>query len=360
MKLKAALKWVFFLFCLISTSQMLFSLIVIGGIMYPAYFDIPTYSFRELLEFLLIALASALPILVLAESKILSRIPMNVRRVIHFLLTFGVVCGLLIYWGWYEISAWLLLPFALFLVIYILAVIFYEKDILKKRTAQQEAEEQRQLQYYTEELERYQLGVRKFKHDYQNILLSLEAYIEDGDMADLQQYYYSSIKPASDIITKDSFTLDGLDKIKIRAIKSFLTAKFMLAQNIDIHITFEANDNINDIPLDLVALVRILGILLDNAIEELAELGHGELFISCLKWDAGITFIVQNTCRSDLPSPQQLWQAGFSTKGESRGLGLSNLSELVDACPNVTLSTKISENSFRQELLIEDRGKKTI
>jgi len=350
------LKWVFFLFCTIFTLQLALIIFVIGGLLQEYLTPNTSYSRQDLAEFMFVALASALPLLILAQGKILSRIPINVRRAVHFFLTFGAVCELLVYQGWFDISIHLLVPFSLFLIIYVFAIYFFEKNILTKRKAQQHATEQKHLQYYTGELEQYQLGVRKFKHDYQNILLSLDAYIEDGDLAGLRQYYYSSIKPASDIITKGNFALDGLDKIKIRAIKSSLAAKLMLAQNtgMDIHTTFEANEDIDHVPLDLVVLVRMLSILLDNAIEELTELGGGELFVSCLKWDTGITFIVQNTCRPDLPPSQQLWGANFSTKGENRGLGLSNLSELINIYPNVTLSTKISKNSFRQELLIEN------
>jgi len=358
MNLKSGLKWIFFLFCIIFTFQFVFITFVIDGLLYEHSGPRQSFSRQYIMQLMLIALASALPTLVLVQGKALSWIPMNVRYTAHFLLTFGAVCGLLIYFGWYDISIDILFPLSLFFVIYVFAIFFYQKFILARKNVQQNAEELKHLQYYTDELERYQLGVRKFRHDYQNILLSLSAYIEDGDLVGLQQYYNTSIKPTSDVIIKDSFALDGLDKIKIPAIKSFLVAKLISAQNTsgDIHITFEANKEIDYIPLNLIALVRMLGILLDNAIEELSKLGHGDLLISCLKWDAGSTFVVQNTCRPDIPSPQQLWKAGFSTKGKGRGLGLVNLSELVDAYPNVTLTTTISENSFRQELLIADNG----
>jgi len=356
MDLKTGLKWIFFLFCIVTTFQLILTVILTGLIGIPLGQTI--YCRTCLIELMVISLASTLPTLILVQGKIFAWIPMTLRRAIHFLLTFSAVCGLLIYFNWYDVSLWLLLPFSIAAIIYVFATFFLEKFILAKRSAQQNAEEQKRLQHYTEELERHQLDVQKFKHDYQNILLSLDAYIEDGDLAGLRQYYRTSIQPTSTMMAKSNFSLNGLDKIKIQAIKSFLAAKLMLAQRTDaeIHLTFEANEHIDHIPLDSVVLVRILGILLDNAIEELTELDRGELFVSCLKWDAGTTFIVQNTCQPNLPSLQQLWQTGFSTKDKSRkrGFGLPNLSELIDAHPNITLSTKILENSFRQELLIQN------
>ena len=204
---KLALKWTFFLFCIITTIQLI-QTATIGGLLSGVPFGQVVFCRQCLLEFILIALAGALPLLILVDSKFLSWIPFNVRRALHFLLTFGAMCGLLIYWGWQDVSVSLLFPFALFLATYILATFFFKKYILARHIAQQNAEKQKQLQYYTEELERYQLGVRKFQHDYQNILLSLDAYIADGDLADLRQYYYSSFRPTFDSIVKDDFSAE--------------------------------------------------------------------------------------------------------------------------------------------------------
>ena len=252
---------------------------------------------------------------------------------------------------------WSWTVFASFTLIYLLLVVsLVHTRFLDLKYEQQRKEADLQaLRHYTEELERQQIAMRKFKHDYQNILFSMREFIQSKDLAGLQAYYSSKIEPASEVITKNTFALDGLGKIKVPEIKSILAAKLMLAQNIGINIqtTFEANENIDHISIDSVALVRMLGILLDNAIEALTELGRGTLFVACLKWEAGVTFIVRNTCRPDLPPIHQQWEPGFSTKGENRGLGLSNLSELINAYANVTIKTSIREGVFSQELLIE-------
>jgi len=324
-----------------------------------AFLNWTLYPVQYFVEIILIALVGALPVLILRQSKTPSRTAMTTRRLALFALTLGGVLGTLIAFDRISaIAADSMAPLIILLFLvtaYILATIFYEKHLLAIAKAEQEKIEQKSLLLYTDELEKHQLAVRKFKHDFQNILLSLDAYIQDKDLAGLDDYFSSKIKVASAAITKDEFTLASLSKIKVREIKSILTAKLLLAQsaNMDIRTTVEVSEEINYIPLNSVALVRMLGILLDNAIEALVELGGGELRVSCLSWDAGITFVVQNTCSPQVPPPQQLWQMGFSTKGKGRGLGLFNLSELVDAHPNVTLGTTIGEHDFKQELLIE-------
>jgi len=125
----------------------------------------------------------------------------------------------------------------------------------------------------------------------------------------------------------------------------------MLAQSNHVGATFEADKEIDDFYVDSVALVRIIGILMDNAIEALGELPGGKLLAGCFKDKSGISIIVQNTCRTDLKL-HELLQKGFSTKGEGRGLGLNNLQEIVDAHENLTLETKIAKSIFTQTLRI--------
>ena len=50
-----------------------------------------------------------------------------------------------------------------------------------------------------------------------------------------------------------------------------------------------------------------------------------------------------------------LFKQGFSTKGENRGLGLSNLKEIIDKYKNVTLDTFIKNELFFQEITIKNR-----
>ena len=245
---------------------------------------------------------------------------------------------------------------AIVAVISIIFVSFYFcARIINKRYEQQRTQdEQKNLIYYMNELEQQQSAMRKFKHDYQNILLSLDNYIEEQDWDGLEQYYSTTIRTTAGIINKNAFALEALSKIKVREVKSIFAAKLMMAQNMNLGIDtiFEANAEIDHIPVDSCALVRKLGIIMDNAIEALAELGGGSLFVGCFKQETEVTFIVQNACRPDLPALHKLWQPGFSTKGKDRGLGLSNLLEMVNAHPNVRLETDITEGNFVQRLSI--------
>ncbi|MCL2567968.1 MAG: GHKL domain-containing protein [Oscillospiraceae bacterium] len=235
----------------------------------------------------------------------------------------------------------------------ILVFIFFTRELKIKATIQQKETEQQAMSFYLHQLEEHLSGMRKFKHDYLNILNALYGFILAGDWDGLANYYTTKIEPASAIIVTDEFALENLSNIQAPEIKGILALKLMIAQNIsmDIHTSVEAHEEIGAIPVDSISLVRMLGIIMDNAIEELETLGKGDLVIACFKTGNTVTFIVQNTCRPAI-SLRDLSQTGFTNKGEGHGLGLSNLSELAAAHPNITLQTSIADGTFTQRLII--------
>jgi len=248
---------------------------------------------------------------------------------------------------------------AVFIIGYTIAVFicffFYARMLKANQKVQEKEIEHRTMLYYMDECEHQQSTMHKFRHDQKNILSSLDLYIAEQDWDGLTKYYTSNIKPAFTSITQNEFALEGLSKIKVRELKSILATKLNMAQNLGLEVRFDVVNEINNIPVDSVSLVRMLGIVLDNAIEELQELGAGTLSVACFKDKNSISFVVQNTCRSDIPPLRLVKQPGWSSKGKGRGIGLDNLSELVNALPNVALQTGIENGQFIQTIIIGGR-----
>lgn len=234
-----------------------------------------------------------------------------------------------------------------------ISFLFYAASQRERMRLQQKESEQEITQYYMSQLEQQQSAVRQFKHDWQNVLLSIEEYLATNNAAGLKHYFYSQIKTTTEVITKDNFMLDRLANIKIPEIKTTLAGKLMLAQSTEIDVSFEASDEISHIPVSSLAVVRMLSIILDNALEELAMLTTGRLAVTCYNVGNGVTFVVKNTCRAATPKIHELTQPGFSTKGNGRGLGLSNLTEITNTYPdNITLQTSIKDGHFIQKVRI--------
>ena len=309
--------------------------------------------FAGLLAFIAVKVLKKIRV-VMNQSQLLQTVFVSVGTVI--------VTGIVVSLSWMRISGVrfsfhdrTFFPYDLMMSV-VIVCFFILASYMTKRHEQQLKEERYQgLQRYTYELEQQQSAMRKFKHDYQNILLSLDSFIKEKKWDELEEYYDSKVKGASAIITSNEFALEALSKIKVNEVKSLLTAKLMVAQNIGIDASFEAHEEIDHIPIDSVSLVRMLGIILDNAIEAVEELGEGSIRAAYYMDDTEIVFLVQNSCRPNLKL-QEIEQPGFSTKGKGRGQGLRNLAEISNSCPNVVREMGISNDVFTQKLVISTEG----
>ncbi|PER42605.1 hypothetical protein COL26_21580 [Bacillus thuringiensis] len=250
-----------------------------------------------------------------------------------------------------EVNAILFLIYALIsITIYMVLIYIMQKDIENK----QKKKELEYMQNYTSQLEKNYNEMRKFKHDYQNILTSLESYMNDGDLLGLKDYYYQNVKPTSNIISTNTFKLSQLSNLKVKEIKSIIASKLLYSQELGIDTEFEEKEIIEKINMNPIILVRSLGILLDNAIEEVQKNKSGKIRVGIIKRESSIIIVISNSCSSDIPKLHEMQKMGFSTKDASRGMGLSNLKEMIGPLNKVTLETVIERNMFIQILEISN------
>lgn len=207
---------------------------------------------------------------------------------------------------------------------------------------------------YTLQIEKINHEMRKFRHDYVNILSTLSDFIREEDMDGLRKYFRSEILPMQDSMQMNAIKINGLENLHIREIKGLLTTKILQAQEKSIRISIEVPDPIEKIEMPTINLSRIIGIILDNAIEASEKIEDDPLIrIAFIKnEDDSVMFIVMNKCEPNMPKVHTLFQENFSTKGKNRGLGLSTLKELTDSTTNVLLDTTIDNNYFIQKVEI--------
>ena len=202
---------------------------------------------------------------------------------------------------------------------------------------------------YTLRIESINNEMRKFRHDYVNILTTLSDYIREDDMPGLRKYFNENIVPMKDKLKTRSIKMNGIEKLKVREIKGLITTKIIQAQEKRIPISIEVPDEIDRIDMNTVELSRIIGIIVDNAIEASENLEEPLINIAFIDNEESVTFIVMNKCSDDIPKIHELFEQGFSTKGDNRGLGLSTLKELTDSNENVLLDTVIENGYFVQK-----------
>lgn len=208
------------------------------------------------------------------------------------------------------------------------------------------------LKEYTDNLENLYMDMRKFRHDYINIISSMAGFIEDKDFDGLEKHFNENIYPLNKKINKNNYKLGLLKNILMPEIKGLLSAKIIRAQELGIDVILEIAEPIDNINLNIIDLSRCLGIILDNAIEASLDSKKKIVTIAFIKKGSSIIIIISNSFTNNNLIISKIYKPGFSTKGENRGLGLSNLKEILSNYNNVSLDTYIDNNIFTQNITI--------
>lgn len=240
-------------------------------------------------------------------------------------------------------------------------LIFYSMyDILKKNHELSLQQAQAAImQDYARRMERLYEDIRSFRHDYRNILSTMQQYIDNGSLEALREYYYKTILNSAPILSDDGFQLGRLHQLQDNAVKSLLYTKAVAALNRELNLTLKIAESVPALPS--LTLCRILGILLDNATEAAAESPEKILHISIVSRDTTVLFVISNSTLPLLVPVSSLMQRGYSTKEAHEGIGLAAAAELLDATPYADLSTKYEDGVFCQTLEIQTQAlKKTL
>ena len=255
--------------------------------------------------------------------------------------------GRMIYNNALHISGYLLVMCCLLLAM--------RRSYLEQIQTESKQKAMQDLQDYTRNLEAMYNGLRSFKHDYVNILLSLSGYIEDGDMDRLKDFFESKIFPTKNLITGGDYKLNQLSNIGVLEIKSLLSAKMIYAHESGIDITIDIPDKVESFLIDTVDLARILGIFLDNAIEATLETEQPQIGLNIIQNKTGVSIIISNRFLDNGVMLHKLKQKDFSTKIGHQGIGLWNAQKIISSYDNVLLETTMKCDYFTQHIELTDR-----
>ena len=255
----------------------------------------------------------------------------------------------------YRIDALLYreLVVVIYIIIFLISLNILDRNLRER--IQQQLSEQRELQLrnmsdYSQHIEELYNELRSFRHDYINILRSLKLGIDTHDLPAIEQIYNQVLKDSGQALNQSKYDLGRLSNIHNDALKSVLSAKFLEAQSKGIEIGLEVPQEIKPQGMELLDFITIVSILTDNAMEAAVETSHPVVSFAFLEQEGRQIFIVENTIKEFSIHSDTIFKKGFSTKGENRGLGLSNVQNIISHYPNVSLRTTSHDHSFRQEL----------
>ena len=144
------------------------------------------------------------------------------------------------------------------------------------------------------------------------------------------------------------------DVVNNDGIYNLLTKKYYEAESKDIKINITFLLDLSTLHMKIYEFARILGILLDNAIEASSE---------CDEKIINITFnndtknsrqlvLIENTYKDKNIDTEKIFEKGISGKENHTGLGLWEVRKLVKKNSNINLFNSKSDKYFTQQLEI--------
>ncbi len=194
-------------------------------------------------------------------------------------------------------------------------------------------------------------GIRAWKHDYKNHLLTLKGLAANHKDSQITQYIQSLQDNLPDYLNDVNTGVASIDAIvsgKIRYARS---------QHIELKHSLLVNDKM---PLSDLQLTTILGNLLDNAIEACIRLQHQDpaaqpsIVLSMKPFRAALQIIVQNTSTGEYLTDKDHALRTSKADTSQHGFGLLNVQKTVEAANGIIDITKNS-TSFCVTILIPEK-----
>jgi len=241
----------------------------------------------------------------------------------------------------------------LILAVYILSVFIIvgiSLIILKKVVSIEKniVSSQHETAMANERLELIAEGLKKFKHNYDNTLASIEGFVLKDDMPGLRDYMEEIIAEKSKNDMVNYFKLNFIDN---PAITGLIISKMIYAEKLGVQFILKVRTDAVDIAIKLNHLCEILGNLLDNAIEASLESEEKKVSLKMEESEDAFRFEIFNSTHA-APDRSKMSEKGGTTKGENRGYGLWIVKEILAKYDNVVLNTTIGELSVTQEIVV--------
>lgn len=282
------------------------------------------------------------------------------KRINYKLLIINSIIGLIAiaFQLYIEFSFIDYIPFYLVVLgIIILLVYFIISLISLIRTSKLESttEELEKEHLYNQTLGLLYDNIRGFKHDFNNIVQGIGGYISTNNMDGLKEYYSQILDDCQRV---NNLALLSPEVINNPAIYSLLAAKYHDANELGIKVNIEVFMDLSNINMKIYELTRILGILLDNAIEASKQCEEKEINIIMrkdLRTDKQL-FIIENTYLNKDVNIDEIFEKGKTSKttkdSNNHGLGLWEVRNLVRKRKNLNLYTTKDEKHFKQQFEI--------
>lgn len=208
-----------------------------------------------------------------------------------------------------------------------------------------------EAQLYNKTLQILHDNIRAFKHDFWNIVQGIGGYIGKNDMEGLKKYYAKLVEDCQQV---NNLTALSPSVVNNPAVYNVLAHKYHKADELGIKINLDVFMDLNELNINSYELTRILGILMNNAIEASKECEDKTINVTFRKDNKRPMqlIIIENTYKDKNIDTEKIYEKGYSTKEGNTGLGLWEIRQIMKKHNNLNLYTTKNSEYFSQQFEI--------
>ncbi len=248
----------------------------------------------------------------------------------EFIKVFIILCFSVILYGIKIHTSLSILNYFLFVIFIVtvsLLIVLWQKEYYARM---EQENEWKFREIYEKAFEELIIKIQSRQHEFDNHLAVLKSQIficqSYEELRAVEEEYMKELK-------EDKSEFYDLLRLKNPILAGLLYTKFSKAKELEIHISYEISVCQIDCVISMSKIVEVLSILLDNAIEKLAELEiEKRQMIVFIEEQEGLNIEIRNRAEYiDYDILKKFFEDGYTTKEKGRGLGLYHLKNIVSA-----------------------------
>ncbi len=212
----------------------------------------------------------------------------------------------------------------------------------------------------TKSINDYEIMINNYRilnHENKNILKSIGIMALENNDKSVAEYIEILVKEK--FKQSDKLILE-MSSIPLGGLRATICSELLKIQSSNIKYELYIDKKIKSINLldidscVIVDLCKIIGVLIDNAIEEVNNKKHRNIMISLFIDDNRFNIRITNIIDRQIDI-EKIFIEGYSTKGDNHGYGLSLVKKIIDESKHLNLITEISKDLFSQnvQLILE-------